>query len=75
MGNMTLSLPWIAARAKARNCTAKITGCFKDSRRPRTPRKGLASPSSVNPRIGLSPPASTVRMVTGRSPAHRKTDS
>ena len=32
----------------------------------------MASPSWVNPGTGLSPPASKVRIVTGRLPAQRK---
>ena len=56
-----------AARSRARSCTLKRSGdAHRERRRPRTPRKGLVSPSWVMPGIGLSPPASRVRMVTGR---------
>ena len=53
----------------------KTSGRARQSRRPRTPRNGLASPSTVNPGTGLSPPASNVRIVTGRLPAQRRTAS
>jgi hypothetical protein len=44
----------------------KTSGRVSERRMPRSPRKGLLSPSGVRPGIGLSPPASRVRMVTGR---------
>ena len=70
IGSMILTGPSMAARASARNCTRKISGRNNDKRMPRTPRNGLLSPLSVRPAIGLSPPASKVRMVTGLPCAH-----
>ena len=49
----------------ARSCTRNTSGRASDSRMPRRPRNGLLSPSTVKPAIGLSPPASRVRIVTG----------
>ena len=65
MGIITLKLPTTAARAIARKLQAKHVQCRNDSRTPRMPRNGLRSPVRVKPAIGLSPPASSVRMVTG----------
>ena len=65
IGIMTLRSPCAAARARARSCVRKTSGRASVRRTPRRPRKGLASPSGVRPRIGLSPPMSRVRMVTG----------
>jgi len=62
---MILRLPWTAARTRARSWMRKISGRASVSLTPRSPRKGFASPSVVSPRIGLSPPTSSVRMVTG----------
>ena len=70
IGSMILTSPCIAARASARNCVRKTSGCANESRSPRTPRNGLLSPAGVSPGIGLSPPASSVRMTTGRPCAH-----
>ncbi len=72
IGNITLRLPWTAARSSALICRRKISGRASDRRMPRRPRNGLVS-STVKPGTGLSPPASTVRMVTGFSPAHSST--
>ena len=72
IGNITFRLPCGAARSSARIWTRKISGRASDSLMPRSPRNGLLS-STVKPGTGLSPPASTVRMVTGLPAAHSST--
>src|SRR3984885_3436679 len=66
MGSMPRRSPCAAARARARSWVWNRAGWRNDNRIPRTPRNGLLSPLIVTPSIGLSPPASRVRMVTGR---------
>src|SRR2546428_590582 len=70
IGIMSLSGPNAAARASARSWTRKTSGCARLRRMPRTPRNGFDSPCGVRPGMGLSPPASRVRMVTGLPAAH-----
>ena len=57
----------------ARSCIRNCARFASDNRRPRTPRKGLVSLTIVKPATGLSPPASSVRIVTGRPSAHSTT--
>ena len=49
IGSMILTLPWTAARARARSWTRKTSGRASDRRMPRMPRNGLISPSMVRP--------------------------
>ena len=58
------------ARQRAQLRAKKPRARASERRKPRTPRNGLASPANVSPAIGLSPPASSVRIVTGRPAAH-----
>ena len=62
---MILIGPATAARIAARSCARKMPGLVAASRSARTPRNGLASGAIGRYGIGLSPPTSSSRMVTG----------
>ena len=63
MGNITLTSPAAPARRMARICVLNISVLARVSRTPRQPRKGFAS-GSARPSGSLSPPISTVRIIT-----------
>ena len=63
---MIRRFPFIDERRSARSCVRKMSGFDRQNRMARQPRSGLASVSREKPGMTLSPPRSSVRMVTLR---------